>query len=192
MKKEDKTALISELQNQLGAYSHFYLTNIEGLNAEKTSALRRACFKADIKLVMAKNTLLKKALEAKGIDAAIFDALKGNTALMLCNTGNAPAKLIKEIVKKERTLMPNRNSKPLLWKRPFTLVLKTSTSSQPSSPRTNSLQTLLLCCNRLLRTSFLLSNPEVPPSTEFSRLWVNAPSNRQTVRIKAAYEQLSI
>jgi large subunit ribosomal protein L10 len=110
MKKEDKTALISELQNQLGEYTHFYLTNIEGLNAEKTSELRRACFKADIKLVMAKNTLLKKALEAKGIDAAIFEALKGNTALMLCNTGNAPAKLIKEIVKKEK----NADAKPQL------------------------------------------------------------------------------
>ena len=111
MKKEDKTALISELQNKLSEYSHFYLTNIEGLNAEKTSDLRRACFKADIKLVMAKNTLLKKALEAKGVDAAIFDALKGNTALMLCNTGNAPAKLIKEILKKEKN---NPDARPQL------------------------------------------------------------------------------
>lgn len=102
MKKEDKTALISELQETLGQYQHFYLTNIEGLNAEKTSDLRRKCFKNDIKLVMAKNTLLKKALEAKGIDASLFDALKGNTALMLCNTGNAPAKLIKEILKAEK------------------------------------------------------------------------------------------
>ena len=102
MKKEDKTALISELQEQIGAYSHFYLTNIEGLNAEKTSQLRRACFKKDVKLLMAKNTLLKKALEAKGIDASLFDALKGNTALMLSNTGNAPAKLIKEFVKNEK------------------------------------------------------------------------------------------
>jgi large subunit ribosomal protein L10 len=102
MKKEDKTALISELQEQIGAYSHFYLTNIEGLNAEKTSQLRRACFKKEVKLLMAKNTLLKKALEAKGIDASLFDALKGNTALMLSNTGNAPAKLIKEFVKNEK------------------------------------------------------------------------------------------
>jgi len=102
MKKEDKTALISELQNTIGEYSHFYLTNIEGLNAEKTSALRRECFKQDIKLVMAKNTLLQKALEARGVDASLFTALKGNTALMLCNTGNAPARLIKEFTKKEK------------------------------------------------------------------------------------------
>ncbi|MBQ9427677.1 MAG: 50S ribosomal protein L10 [Paludibacteraceae bacterium] len=102
MKKEDKTALISELQNTIGEYSHFYLTNIEGLNAEKTSALRRECFKQDIKLVMVKNTLLQKALEARGVDASLFEALKGNTALMLCNTGNAPARLIKEFTKKEK------------------------------------------------------------------------------------------
>ena len=102
MKKEDKNAIIASLQEQLGQYSHFYLTNIEGLNAEKTSELRRACFKQDVKLLVAKNTLLQKALEAKGIDAQIFAALKGNTALMLSNTGNAPAKLIKEFTKKEK------------------------------------------------------------------------------------------
>ena len=102
MKKEEKNALISELQETIGSYSHFYLTNIDGLNAEKTSALRRAAFNADVKLIMAKNTLLQKALEAKGIDASLFTALKGNTALMLSNTGNAPAKLIKEFTKGEK------------------------------------------------------------------------------------------
>jgi large subunit ribosomal protein L10 len=102
MKKEDKGLIIEQLQATLGEYSHFYLTNIEGLNAEQTSNLRRQCFKNDIKLIVAKNTLLKKALEKKGIDAQLFDALKGNTALMLSNTGNAPAKLIKEILKKEK------------------------------------------------------------------------------------------
>ena len=103
MKKEDKNAIIVALQEQLGEYSHFYITAIEGLNAQKTSDLRRACFKNDIKLVVAKNTLLQKALEAKGIDAQIFESLKGNTALMLANTGNAPAKLIKEFTKGDKT-----------------------------------------------------------------------------------------
>ena len=100
MKKEDKTAIIALLGEQLEQYSHFYITNIEGLDAEKTSALRRECFKKDVKLLVAKNTLLQKALEAKGIDEAIFAALKGNTALMLSNTGNAPAKLIKDVAGK--------------------------------------------------------------------------------------------
>lgn len=103
MKKEDKNLVIEALAAQLGEYQHFYLTNIEGLNAEATSKLRRACFKQDIKLVVAKNTLLQKALEQKGIDAEIFSALKGNTALMLTNTGNAPAKLIKEFTKGDKT-----------------------------------------------------------------------------------------
>ena len=95
MKKEDKNLVIEALGAQLAEFSHFYLVNIEGLDAEKTSELRRACFKQDIKLLVAKNTLLQKALEKKGVEAEIFGALKGNTALMLCNTGNAPAKLIK-------------------------------------------------------------------------------------------------
>ena len=91
MKKEDKNLVIEALGAQLAEFSHFYLVNIEGLDAEKTSELRRACFKQDIKLLVAKNTLLQKALEKKGVEAEIFGALKGNTALMLCNTGNAPA-----------------------------------------------------------------------------------------------------
>lgn len=102
MKKEDKNAIIASLGELLGQYQHFYITDIEGLNAEKTSALRRECFKSEVKLVVAKNTLLKKALEEKGIDAEIEAALKGNTALMLCNTGNAPAKLIQKVTKNEK------------------------------------------------------------------------------------------
>ena len=77
MKKEDKNLVIEALGAQLGEYAHFYLVNIEGLNAEKTSELRRACFKEDIKLLVAKNTLLQKALEKKGFDEEIFAALKG-------------------------------------------------------------------------------------------------------------------
>lgn len=106
MRKEDKNRIIGELQETLGQYSHFYVTNIEGLNAEKTSELRRQCFKNDIKLVVTKNTLLEKALENRGMDASIFEALKGNTALMLTQVGNAPAKLIKEFTKGDKSEMP--------------------------------------------------------------------------------------
>ena len=63
MKKEDKNLVIASLEEQLAQFPHFYITNIEGLNAEKTSDLRRQCFKKDIKLVVDKNTLLQKALE---------------------------------------------------------------------------------------------------------------------------------
>lgn len=102
MKKEDKSAIIAQLGELMNQYQHFYITNIEGLNAEKTSDLRRECFKSEVKLVVAKNTLFEKALEAKGVDSSIFEALKGNTAIMFCNTGNAPAKLIKNITKNEK------------------------------------------------------------------------------------------
>ena len=110
MRKEDKNLIIESLKEQLGHYSHFYLTDIEGLNAQKTSDLRRACFKNEIKLVVVKNTLLEKALEGRGV-AELFVALKGNTALMLSNTGNAPARLIKELREKDKK---NPDVKPQL------------------------------------------------------------------------------
>ena len=103
MKKEDKTAIIGQLKEHLAEYAHFYVVNIEGLNAQETSDLRRQCFKQEIKLLVVKNTLLKKALEEKELEENFFDALKGNTALMLSNTGNAPAKLIKEFTKGDKT-----------------------------------------------------------------------------------------
>ncbi len=111
MRKEDKNAIIEQLQAQLGEYAHFYVTNIEGLNAAKTSELRRECFKNDIKLVVVKNTLLAKALEAKNADEQLLGTLKGNTALMLCNTGNAPAKLIQKFQEKDKK---NPDAKPQL------------------------------------------------------------------------------
>ena len=71
------------------------------MNAEDTSDLRRLCFKQDVKLVVAKNTLLRKALENSGKNAEeLYDALKGNTTVMFAETGNVPAKLIKDFRKK--------------------------------------------------------------------------------------------
>jgi large subunit ribosomal protein L10 len=105
MKKEDKNLVIEQLKATLSEYSHFYVTNIEGLNADKTSQLRRECFKKEIKLMVVKNTLLAKALE--GSEAAteeLLGSLKGNTAIMFCNTGNAPAKVIKDFNKKNKGL----------------------------------------------------------------------------------------
>ena len=100
MKKEDKSAVIEQIVLTLGEYGCFYVTDINALNAEKTSALRRSCFKKDIKLMVVKNTLLKKALESLDTDySPLYDSLKGNTALMFSNVSNAPAKLIKEFRK---------------------------------------------------------------------------------------------
>lgn len=105
MRKEDKSLIIDKIANTLKEYSCLYLVETAGLDAEKTSNLRRACFKNDIKLVVVKNKLLHKAMEASDVDySALYPALKGSTSLMLSNTGNAPAKLIKSFVKKEDTL----------------------------------------------------------------------------------------
>lgn len=105
MKKEDKTIIIESIANTLKEYSCFYLVETAGLDAEKTSALRRACFADDIKLVVVKNTLLHKALEQLDGDySELYEALKGSTSIMCSNTGNAPAKLLKKVTKKGDTL----------------------------------------------------------------------------------------
>ncbi|MDR0543581.1 MAG: 50S ribosomal protein L10 [Dysgonamonadaceae bacterium] len=96
MRKEDKTVVIEQIATTLGNYANFYLTDIATLDAAKTSSLRRECNKQDIKLVVVKNTLFKKALEQIGGDySAVDPALKGNTAVMFSNNANSPAKLIK-------------------------------------------------------------------------------------------------
>ena len=100
MKKEVKDTIIAELGEKLKTYPHFYLVELTGLNAEATSELRRKCFKNEIKLVVVKNTLLRKALENSEIDfEPLYGTLKGNTAVMFCNTANVPAKLLKEYKK---------------------------------------------------------------------------------------------
>jgi large subunit ribosomal protein L10 len=100
MKKEDKSAVIKQIATTIGEYSHFYLTDIATLNASKTSSLRRECNKEQIKLVVVKNTLFKKALEQLDGDySALSPALKGNTAIMFSNNANSPAKLIKSFSK---------------------------------------------------------------------------------------------
>ena len=95
MKKEDKNIIIENISTYLQEFEHFYLTDIATLNAEKTSELRRECSKQEIKLMMVKNTLLRKALEKlEGGYNELFPVLKGNTAIMFSNNANAPAKLI--------------------------------------------------------------------------------------------------
>lgn len=96
MKRERKSALVEELKETVERYTNFYLTNMEGLNAQETSDLRRECFQKGIELKYVKNTLFKIALEqADGNFEDIYDALKENTSIMFCNTANVPGKVIK-------------------------------------------------------------------------------------------------
>jgi large subunit ribosomal protein L10 len=107
MKKEDKSAIIKQLESTINSYGHFYLADIGGLNAAETSELRRVCYKQDIKLVVVKNTLLQKALESSSVDfTEIYGSLKGETSVLLSNTGNAPAKLIKDFSKSSKSKKP--------------------------------------------------------------------------------------
>ena len=105
MKKEEKGLIISKIADTIKEYGCFYVVETSGLDAEKTSALRRACFKDGIKLMVVKNTLLKHALETlDGNYEELFPALKGASSIMCANTGNAPAKLIKNFKKKDDVL----------------------------------------------------------------------------------------
>tara|TARA_R110000850_G_scaffold203228_1_gene329403 strand:- start:14159 stop:14680 length:522 start_codon:yes stop_codon:yes gene_type:complete len=101
MTREEKAKAIEVLTTQLAENSNIYLTDISGLDATTTSNLRRACFKAGIKLTVVKNTLLAKAMDSSEREFGdLKNILKGNTSLMFSETGNAPAKVIKEFRKK--------------------------------------------------------------------------------------------
>ncbi|HKL35572.1 MAG TPA: 50S ribosomal protein L10 [Salegentibacter sp.] len=107
MTREEKSIVIEDLTAQLTDNSVVYLADISGLDAGTTSNLRRACFKANVKLAVVKNTLLAKAMEASDKEfGELPSVLKGNTSIMFSEVGNAPAKVIKEFRKK--------NEKPLL------------------------------------------------------------------------------
>lgn len=101
MKKELKDQVIEAISADLAQYPNFYITDIAGLNAAKTSKLRRTCFEDGVKLTVVKNTLLTialKKLENEEINS-LLDTLKGNTAVMFTEVPNAPAKLIKKLQK---------------------------------------------------------------------------------------------
>ena len=107
MKQEQKGQIIDAIAKDLAEYSNVYVTDMSGFTVDTVNQFRRLCFRRDIKVKVVKNTLLKRAMEASEVDySGIYDALKGTTAIMLSNVGNAPARLIKEFRAK--------NKKPLL------------------------------------------------------------------------------
>jgi large subunit ribosomal protein L10 len=107
MTREEKSRVIEDLTAQLSGTNVVYVADISGLDAETTSNLRRACFKAGIKLEVVKNTLLEKAMESvENNYGELPSVLKGNTAILIAENGNAPAKVIKEFRK--------RSDKPVL------------------------------------------------------------------------------
>ena len=100
MNKEEKVKVVEELKGQLNDYKSIYLTDIAGLDAMQTSKLRRECFNSNVKLSVVKNTFLERAMSESETDfGELKDLLKGNTTIMLSESGNSPAKVIKKFRK---------------------------------------------------------------------------------------------
>ncbi|MCX6235815.1 MAG: 50S ribosomal protein L10 [Bacteroidetes bacterium] len=100
MTREEKNQAIETLTEKLRGSNNVYFTDISNLNSERTSNLRRLCFRRDVKLVVVKNNLLKKAMHKSGRNyESLYNILKGSTSLMISASGNAPAMLIKEFRK---------------------------------------------------------------------------------------------
>lgn len=101
MTKEEKHDLVIALTEQMKEYGNFYITDTSDLTVEKVNSIRRKCFESDITMQVAKNSLIKKAMEAAGGDfSPIYDVLKGSSSILFSKSGTAPAKLIKQLRKK--------------------------------------------------------------------------------------------
>ena len=101
MIKERKKQVVEDLKGALEDVKNLYLADISGLNASETSDLRRTCFNEKIKLQVVKNSLLAKVMDNSNHDfGELIDTLKGNTSLMISDSGSAPAKVIKNFRKK--------------------------------------------------------------------------------------------
>jgi large subunit ribosomal protein L10 len=97
MNREQKSQLVAQLAEHISTTPHLYIADTTGLNADQTSKLRRLCFRREVKLIVVKNTLLKRALATLEVDySELHPVLKGTSAIMLSPINNEPAKLIKE------------------------------------------------------------------------------------------------
>lgn len=104
MNREEKRQAIESLAANLNEYPHFYITDIADLNAAQTADLRRLCFEKQIHLIVVKNTLFEKALEATNkADEQLTNVLSGSTSIMFSTINKAPAQVIKEFRKKNST-----------------------------------------------------------------------------------------
>lgn len=104
MTREDKSAAIAELKEELGGTPFFYLADSSTLTVAKINKFRRLCFEKGVTIKVAKNTLIRKALESepesKGYKG-LFDALHGPTTILISSNPKAPAQLIEEFRKSE-------------------------------------------------------------------------------------------
>jgi large subunit ribosomal protein L10 len=100
MNKEEKHDLVLALTEQIKDFGNFYITDTSDLTVAKINDIRRKCFESDITMQVAKNTLIRKAMEAAGGDfSPMFDVLKGSSSILFSKSATAPAKLIKQLRK---------------------------------------------------------------------------------------------
>lgn len=107
MTRQQKLQEVAELTEKFNSAKNFYITDASTLTVEKINQFREACYKSDIEYRVAKNTLIKKALEqAEGNYDDVFDVLKGHSSIMFAEVANVPARTLKDFREK--------NDKPLL------------------------------------------------------------------------------
>ncbi|MFT4062678.1 MAG: 50S ribosomal protein L10 [Edaphocola sp.] len=96
MNTAQKSEAIELLKNKFSQYDNFYVTNTESLSVAQVNKLRQACFEKNVEMKVAKNTLIKKALESINSEkyAGVYDALHGVTALMFSESPKEPAVII--------------------------------------------------------------------------------------------------
>ncbi|RYY83101.1 MAG: 50S ribosomal protein L10 [Chitinophagaceae bacterium] len=96
MTKEQKNEVIVALKEKFSQYDNFYVTNTESLSVDQISKLRRACFDKKVEMKVAKNTLIRKALEGLGAErfGGVFDSLNNVTALLFSENPKEPALII--------------------------------------------------------------------------------------------------
>ncbi|MDO8993709.1 50S ribosomal protein L10 [Daejeonella sp.] len=100
MRKEEKHEVVLALTETIAEYGNFYITDTANLSVAKVNDIRRKCFENDIKMQVAKNKLIRKAMEASAGDfSEMFDVLKGSSSILFSKSANAPAKLIKQLRK---------------------------------------------------------------------------------------------
>jgi large subunit ribosomal protein L10 len=108
MTKEQKNEVIEALKEKFSQYNNFYVTNTESLSVDQISKLRRACFSKNVEMKVAKNTLIKKALEALNEQrfSNVFDSLNGVTALMFSENAKEPALIISDFRRDTKGELP--------------------------------------------------------------------------------------
>jgi len=100
MNKDEKHELVLDLSEKMKEYGNFYITDTANLTVAKVNDIRRKCFESDITMQVAKNSLIKKAMEAAGGDfSPMYDVLKGSSTILFTKSATAPAKLIKQLRK---------------------------------------------------------------------------------------------